>query len=98
MAESEATPDASSEIRGDQVVPDRALRLAKQRNFRIGLMIGGALTVLIGIFIFQNNANTDLRYLWFDFRTPLWIGLLAAFGAGFVAGPLFMWVWRWRHS
>ena len=73
-----------------------AQTLAKDRNFRLGLTLGAVVTVLIGIFIFQNGDDTDLEYLWLDFNVPLWIGLGASFVAGAIAAPVFAWSWR-RH-
>ncbi len=79
-----------------QEIVANAKKLTRERGFRIGLVTGALITVAIAIFIIQNAERTDLEYLWLDFSMPLWIGLLAAFAAGSLAGPLFLSTWR-RH-
>lgn len=74
----------------------QASRLGDDRGFHIGVAVGVLVTVAIGIFIVQNTDATDLEYLGASFNVPLWLGLLAAFLAGCVAGPLLSWSWR-RH-
>lgn len=75
---------------------DQAKKLTGDPKFRLGLAVGAAVTVAIGVFIFQNGESTDLQFLWADFNIPLWVGLLASFAAGCLAAPLFAWSWR-RH-
>ncbi len=87
--------DSSNAITDTDIAPP--IRQVGRRTFQTGLALGALIMVVIGVFIFQNNAGTDLRYLWFDFRTPLWIGLLMSFGAGFASGPLCVWGWRHRR-
>ena len=79
-----------------QEIVENAKKLTRERGFRIGLVTGAVVTVAIAIFIIQNAERTDLQYLWLDFSMPLWIGLLASFAAGLLAGPLLASTWR-RH-
>lgn len=45
-----------------------------------------ALMTLIGLlFILQNTESTTFSFLWFNFRSPLWIMLLVSMGIGAIA-------------
>jgi uncharacterized integral membrane protein len=47
---------------------------------------GAVLAVLTLLFIAQNQEATDFEFLWFDFRTGLWLILLVSVVAGFAIG------------
>ncbi|UVE95634.1 lipopolysaccharide assembly LapA domain-containing protein [Dietzia sp. B32] len=52
----------------------------------VGLVLGALVTILLLIFIAQNTASTDVRYLGLQFSLPL--GVLILFAA--IAGALIM--------
>lgn len=52
----------------------------------VGLVLGALVTILLLIFIAQNTADTDVRYLGVEFSLPL--GVLILFAA--IAGALIM--------
>jgi uncharacterized integral membrane protein len=60
------------------------------RGFVLGVVVAAAMAV----FIVQNTASIGFEWLWFDFDARLWLVLLAAFGAGLLAGPLLLAGWR----
>jgi uncharacterized integral membrane protein len=45
-----------------------------------------ALIVLVTVFIFENTAETEIRFLIPKVSVPLWVALLAAAVLGFLAG------------
>jgi uncharacterized integral membrane protein len=62
-----------------------------------GFLIGGGiLLVLLLIFIFQNTADTQFKFLFWSFTLPLWLVLLITALVAFVIGQ-FALMWR-RHK
>ena len=52
------------------------------------LVVGVVLTVLILVFVAENNRRTKMRFLLPEVTAPLWIALFAAALLGGVAGAL----------
>lgn len=46
------------------------------------------------ILVFSNTGAADLSFAGWQWNAPLWVILLATFGAGMILGRLFGWVWR----
>ena len=44
--------------------------------------------MLAAIFVFENTEKTEIRFIIPEVTTPLWVALLVALAAGFVAGWL----------
>ena len=62
-----------------------------------GFLIGGGiLLVLLLIFVFQNTADTQFKFLFWSFTLPLWLVLLITAVVAFVIGQ-FALMWR-RHK
>jgi len=62
-----------------------------------GFLIGGGiLLVLLLIFVFQNTADTQFKFLFWSFTLPLWLVLLITAIVAFVIGQ-FALMWR-RHK
>jgi uncharacterized integral membrane protein len=62
-----------------------------------GFLIGGGiLLALLLIFIFQNTADTQFKFLFWSFTLPLWLVLLITALVAFVIGQ-FALMWR-RHK
>jgi uncharacterized integral membrane protein len=62
-----------------------------------GFLIGGGiLLVLLLIFIFQNTADTQFKFLFWSFTLPLWLVLVITALVAFVIGQ-FALMWR-RHK
>lgn len=58
-----------------------------------------ALITLVGIlFVFQNTESIGFNFLWFEFRTPLWIMLLASMAIGAVVSYGVARRRRWRKE
>lgn len=47
---------------------------------------GAVIAVIALLFIVQNQEATDFEFLWFDFRTGLWLMLLISVLAGVAIG------------
>jgi len=60
------------------------------------LIGGGVLLALLLIFIFQNTADTEFKFLFWSFTLPLWLVLLITAVVAFLVGQ-FALMWR-RHS
>lgn len=60
------------------------------------LIGGGILLALLLIFIFQNTADTEFKFLFWSFTLPLWLVLLITALVAFVIGQ-FALMWR-RHK
>jgi len=60
------------------------------------LIGGGVLLALLLIFIFQNTADTEFKFLFWSFTLPLWLVLLITALVAFVIGQ-FALMWR-RHK
>jgi LPXTG-motif cell wall-anchored protein len=59
------------------------------------LIGGGVLLALLLVFIFQNTADTEFKFLFWSFTQPLWLVLLVTAIVAFVVGQ-FALMWR-RH-
>lgn len=51
-------------------------------SFRAGLVLGTIVTVAVALLIVQNGESSQLDWLSFEFKTPLWIMLLLTMLAG----------------
>jgi uncharacterized integral membrane protein len=60
------------------------------------LIGGGVLLALLLVFIFQNTADTEFKFLFWSFTLPLWLVLLITALVAFVIGQ-FALMWR-RHK
>ena len=60
----------------------------------IAFLVIGILAV---VFVLQNGDESETKFLWFDFRTPLWITILLAIAAGVLLDRLFSLWWRRRR-
>jgi uncharacterized integral membrane protein len=62
---------------------------AKQRWRPTGKQIIAAIIVLAALlFILQNTHTGEFRFLWFDFKAPVWFWMLIVFCAGAATGLL----------
>ena len=51
-------------------------------------IIAAIIVVAAVLFIFQNTRTGDFRFLWFDFKAPVWFWMLVVFCGGVAAGLL----------
>jgi uncharacterized integral membrane protein len=51
-------------------------------------VVGLAIVAGFLVFIFQNTADTQLRFLWLEFTMPIWGLALMLFAGGFIVGWL----------
>lgn len=76
-------------------------KLAAERSSshagEIGFVAGVAFAAAVVLLIIQNRSTVNFEWLVFDFATPLWIMLGAAFVTGIIVGPLLVAAWR-RHE
>jgi uncharacterized integral membrane protein len=71
-------------------VENESQSLPKQRWRPTGKQIIGAIIVIAALlFIFQNTHTGDFRFLWFDFKAPVWFWMLIVFAGGVATGLLF---------
>jgi uncharacterized integral membrane protein len=62
---------------------------AKQRwRPTVKQIIAAILVVAALLFIFQNTHTGDFRFLWFDFKGPVWLWMLLVFAGGIATGFL----------
>ena len=70
-------------------VVDESKPEAKQRWRPTGRQIIAAIIVVAALlFIFQNTRTGDFRFLWFDFKAPVWFWMLVVFCGGVATGLL----------
>lgn len=60
------------------------------------LVVALLLALVALVFVFQNTASKDVRFLFWSTSMPAWVWLLAVFVAGVVVGSLFPWFRRKR--
>ena len=75
------TPDSRTII-------TRALKSGRRNQFRTGVILGSIVTVAAVLLIIQNGESAQLDWLFFHFRTPLWIMLVLTAVAGAVGWEL----------
>ncbi len=63
-----------------------------------GLIGFGVLAALLGVFVFQNTAEAEVKFIIFDATPPVWVALLVAVLAGVILGELGGWILRRRKS
>lgn len=52
------------------------------------LIVAGVALVVVLVFVLQNGAHTQISFLFFDGRYPLWTLLVVGAALGFIAGWL----------
>jgi len=64
---------------------------------RGGVVFAAVVAAAFIVFVAQNNADTQVTWLFFDGTGPLWIVIIVAAVAGALLGELFGFMWRRRH-
>jgi len=70
------------------VSDDDGLPEESPRTVSIKLVVGTLLAAAVLVFVFQNTDNTEVTWLVFEFRQPLWVLLLATAALTLVAAEL----------
>lgn len=68
-------------------VVKNAVALSKPQ-FRLGLIVGTAVTIAVVLLIVQNDESAQIDWLFFHFSSPLWIILLLTMVAGGVVSEI----------
>jgi len=71
-----------------------AVHSIKRNRFRAGIVLGALVTVGIVLVIVQNGESTQLDWIAFHFKTPLWILLTLTAAAGAIVWELIKVGWR----
>lgn len=72
--------------------------LERRRPFRSGLVIGAVVSVAAALLVVQNGHSTRVRWLWLDFKTPMWLLLVVALATGIVIGEAAKLIWHRARS
>lgn len=64
------------------------------RGFNGRIVVLVLLAVVLVVFIFQNTASQEIKFLGFESEPPLWVSLLLAAVLGALVGQLAMWLYR----
>ncbi|MGK2930638.1 MAG: DUF1049 domain-containing protein [Acidimicrobiales bacterium] len=67
---------------------DPGLPEESPRTVSIRLVIGALLAAAVLVFVFQNTDSTEVTWLVFEFRQPLWVLLLVTAALTLVAAEL----------
>ncbi|MDH3704670.1 MAG: hypothetical protein OES57_01300 [Acidimicrobiia bacterium] len=64
------------------------------RGFNGRVVVLVLLAIVLVVFIFQNTASQEIKFLGFESEPPLWVSLLLAAVLGALVGQLGMWLYR----
>lgn len=64
------------------------------RGFNGRIVVLVFLAIVLVVFIFQNTASQEIKFLGFESEPPLWVSLLLAAVLGALVGQLAMWLYR----
>jgi uncharacterized integral membrane protein len=73
-------PDAGST--SPRTLRQRLMGRRSVTPFRAGLVLGSIVTIAVVLLIVQNGESTQLDWLAFEFKAPLWIMLILTMVAG----------------
>ncbi len=78
----------------EQPMTEKATKTRKDRPLLGRIIVVGAVTVALALFVVQNTADTGLSWLFFDATGPLWIVIVVAAVAGAVLSEMLGWMVR----
>ena len=70
----------------------------QEREHRVGLIIGGIAVAALLIFIFQNTADTQLKFLWMDRMVPTYLLILITVVLTLVISVITAWILNRRSK
>ena len=77
-------------------VEDQAV-VSSEGGIPFRLIVGAAVAILLGVFVFQNTHEVEVHFLWMDGTPPLFLMLLVTLVSGVVLTGIVTW-YRHRRS
>jgi len=62
----------------------------------VALILGGIVAALAVVFVVQNTGDANVKFLWVDFNSSVWLVIILSVALGIIIDRLFS-IW-WRRS
>lgn len=76
---------------------DAPVESGSEGGLNVRLVLLALVAIVLAVFVFQNTASTEVKFLGFQSEPPLWVSLVLAAVGGALVSQLAGWAYRRRR-